>query len=1315
MKKKRLLSLALAVTMLFGSAAAMPEGVFTENTSITASAYEEYGDFKYWVRSDDYDSTRKNVEICRYTGDGGKVVIPDTIEGYPVEGISSYAFDHNDQITSVVIPDSVTCISSPGFACCKNLREINIPRNLKNLCSYAFQNCEKLESKIVIPGCMETVPKNVFMGCSKLKEVVISDGIKCIGDSAFWGCESISSITIPDSVTTIESYAFSSCTNLETVVMSKSITNIEANPFARTKWLSNQRNQNPLVIINNILIDGHNCTGNVEIPNTVTSISSGAFATELVNGYIYACKIKSVTIPESVKSIGDYAFNDSYIEEAIIKANIPIIDDGIFNECNLLKSVSLPNGITSIGENAFNCCYNLTAIEIPESVKTIGNKAFYYCKSLTDVTIPNSVTEIGNESFTSCESLVTVTVPKTVNSIGYSAFSYCPNVTLLVNKGSYAEQYAKYNNIKYEYIEDAGDSQFSITTDVEFRYGNYGDPVRDYSFHYSDAMLVGKDANANNESGDIAVFSANLSVAAYEKDTILKCLKTMGFKSSNIKYAETYDFKPTYKDNDRVAYTIAYKKVNGKHLFVVPIRGTHGNCEWFSDFNLGTGKNHAGFYAAAKRVRTTLISEMKNRNADSSNTVLYFTGHSRGAAVANILAGEFSTSGFELEGYNVNVPANHIFAYTYACPAVSRALTSKDTALKNIYNYINPGDLIPALPLEEKGWDYKRYGRKITYEMSGDSFCDFLHRFYDFYTNEDGEKQAYQGVKDTDKLIEVFKTLASTPAEFNQKSTRAVLDATLIKIKMLNDDPKYIPTTIGDIEQQIANKYNLSLTEIYKSAAKIIRTLGTALSPRMVLSGITVFNLKKAITHGHTGETYVKWTEAKYNTRKDITHKFSSFTSGFLAALGYSTNKCTICGKEVVINYQPGAISNAVKNAGKDLDLTFHRCDEDDKTYGLFKGVEVDGNTVDPSNYSTKSGSLKLTLDKSFVSKLSAGTHTVKVLFKDGFSETSIFVAENANEPTVDRLAGKGRYETATKISSKAYGFETASTVVLAYGLNYADALAGVSLAKAMNAPILLTNLKTLPNETLVEIKRLGASNVIILGGTGAVGEEVEKILKENNLNVERIAGKTRFETATKIAQKMQKLNDNKAPKEVFFVYAFNSADALSVSAVAALKNAPIIYLTTKGDLNADTAAYLAKLKKTGSVKNAYVIGGSGVISDDMMKKAGKALGVTPTRVFGKDRFATCVAVNEKFADVLDGDSICVATGMDFPDALAGGVYAAINKAPLFLVNGKLKTPKLTDEQKAYLKAKSAAKITAFGGVGVVPDNHITDIVKNSI
>ncbi len=337
------------------------------------------------------------------------------------------------------------------------------------------------------------------------------------------------------------------------------------------------------------------------------------------------------------------------------------------------------------------------------------------------------------------------------------------------------------------------------------------------------------------------------------------------------------------------------------------------------------------------------------------------------------------------------------------------------------------------------------------------------------------------------------------------------------------------------------------------------------------------------------------------------------------------------------------------------------------------------------------------------------GTAAEKYAKDNGFKFVEIKL------PKATRLAGAGRYATAVEISKA--GFPSGSdTVVLAYGLNYADALAGVPLAKAMNAPILLTTLKTLPAETLAEIERLNAKKVIILGETSAVSADVEKALTDKKLEVERIAGKTRFETAAKIADKMQQQNENKAPTDVFFVYYNGFADALSVSTVAALKKAPIIYLTTSGELNADTAKYLAQLKKAGSVKNAYVIGGTSVISDDMATKAANALGLAKaTRVAGANRFETCVAVNEKFADVLGGDMLCAATGMDFPDALAGGVYAANNNAPLFLINGKLKTSNLNDKQKAYLIEKKPSSITAFGGTSVVPDDHIADIAKNSI
>lgn len=292
-----------------------------------------------------------------------------------------------------------------------------------------------------------------------------------------------------------------------------------------------------------------------------------------------------------------------------------------------------------------------------------------------------------------------------------------------------------------------------------------------------------------------------------------------------------------------------------------------------------------------------------------------------------------------------------------------------------------------------------------------------------------------------------------------------------------------------------------------------------------------------------------------------------------------------------------------------------------------------------------------------------------------------------------NRYAGKNRFETAVEISKAQ--FEKADTIILANGTTFPDALAGVPLAYAKNAPILLTQKDKIPEVTKGETLRLGAKNIILLGGDGAISENVEKELKGVFQNVTRVEGDNRYGTATAIANQL-----NKAPKELFFVYAGDFADALSVSTVAAVKQAPIIYLRTDGELDKDTKAYLDSVK--GKITNAYVIGGTGVISDDMMNKAAAQLGLTAgesvVRIEGSNRYETCNAVNNKFASTLTGSGICVAKGLDFPDALAGGVCAARNKAPLVLADKSLR-----DSQKTYLQDKKPDVITIFGGVGAVP------------
>jgi serine/threonine protein kinase len=130
--------------------------------------------------------------------------------------------------------------------------------------------------------------------------------------------------------------------------------------------------------------------------------------TEVICDCAFFCceSLQSITIPNSVKSIGNRAFY----------------------ECKSLQSITIPNSVTSIGKEAFSCCESLQSITIPNSVKSIGNYAFRNCESLQSVTIPNSVTKIGNEAFWGCDSLQSVTIPNSVTSIGNKAFNDCKSL-----------------------------------------------------------------------------------------------------------------------------------------------------------------------------------------------------------------------------------------------------------------------------------------------------------------------------------------------------------------------------------------------------------------------------------------------------------------------------------------------------------------------------------------------------------------------------------------------------------------------------------------------------------------------------------------------------------------------------------------------------------------------------------------------------------------------------------------------------------------------------------------------------------------------
>ncbi|MFC6465195.1 cell wall-binding repeat-containing protein [Marinilactibacillus sp. GCM10026970] len=277
---------------------------------------------------------------------------------------------------------------------------------------------------------------------------------------------------------------------------------------------------------------------------------------------------------------------------------------------------------------------------------------------------------------------------------------------------------------------------------------------------------------------------------------------------------------------------------------------------------------------------------------------------------------------------------------------------------------------------------------------------------------------------------------------------------------------------------------------------------------------------------------------------------------------------------------------------------------------------------------------------------------TVAALSFNTISLLSENSSVNAAEQSVVRISGETRYQTATNISQA--GFKKSGTVFIANAMNFADALSGGPLAFQKDAPILLANGSSLRPETLNEIKRLGASKAVILGGEAAISKSIENELKKLGLSTQRLAGDTRFETAEVIAEELSKNTDS---TEAVVVDGYNFADAMSVGPFAARKGMPI-FLTRPAKLPDE--ARLRKYNKT------YIIGGETAVSKSVQNKLN-----SPTRISGSNRFQTNLEVMNYFG--VEKETLSIATGMNFADALTGSVLAAKNNAAVMLVrdNGR--------------------------------------------
>ena len=239
-------------------------------------------------------------------------------------------------------------------------------------------------------------------------EVIVPDEVTSIGDYAFSNCSALTSITLPGGVSRIGNYAFEQCSSLT----------------------------------------------RIQLPSGLASIGNRAFS--------YCSSLTSLELPSGLTEIGGLAFYDcdSLTNLAVAEGNATYRS---FNGClysasgeELIccpagkKEITLLEGVTSIGDGAFSNCRRLKRIELPSGLTNIGNWAFELCSGLTRLELPSGVVSIGDYAFESCIELSRIELPSTVTSIGECAFVYCSSLTIYGETGSYAERYAKENDIPFE-------------------------------------------------------------------------------------------------------------------------------------------------------------------------------------------------------------------------------------------------------------------------------------------------------------------------------------------------------------------------------------------------------------------------------------------------------------------------------------------------------------------------------------------------------------------------------------------------------------------------------------------------------------------------------------------------------------------------------------------------------------------------------------------------------------------------------------------------------------------------------------------------
>ena len=553
--------------------------------------------------------------------------IPSSVEfegnQYPVIKINDEVFSGNTNLTSVTLPESLTTLGDRAFYTCKSLKTIKIPSGVTAIPDYCFNHCLSLES-VTIPEGVTTIGDGAFFGCN-LKELtlpstvtmieigaflsnnrcqsitcnattppnlgenvfgynasttvkvplqsiaayrqavgwknfanyyggeVVADGITYrinekeamvvvaeatlteanilsavefegnqypvikINDNVFADNTNLKAVTLPEGLVEIGAFAFNGCQNLGSVVLPESLTTLGRDAFQSCKSLRAVKIPSGVTAIPDQCFYVCSSLESVIIPEGVMSIGSSAFA---------SCNLKTLTLPESLTTLGSDAFRyNQMLEKIEIPSKVTEIPQSCFERYLSLESVTIPEGVTAIGDDAFQSC-NLNALTLPESLEAIGSYAFFGNRSLKSVNIPAKVKTIESYAFASC-GLTDLVIPEGVQAIGNYAFGWnsLQNLTLPSTITSIGESAFRYNNDFQSIICNAatppalGANAFDgeITPDVKVPLSSIAayrqaDGWKNFTNYYGGEMIADGITYRINEKKEAMVAAAETSL-----------------------------------------------------------------------------------------------------------------------------------------------------------------------------------------------------------------------------------------------------------------------------------------------------------------------------------------------------------------------------------------------------------------------------------------------------------------------------------------------------------------------------------------------------------------------------------------------------------------------------------------------------------------------------------------------------------------------------------------------------------------------------------------------------------------------------------